>query len=266
MAESEKSQTMNFSADRCFECLLRVFPHLQINVRKSDETSRTVEGFWTSSAGAQFVVRASCSLTSENSTNVVLGYNSEWASIFSRPVAIGRGAKLVQEQVNEKMDAIFSDLVRYLPNLEALPKPEPVQRVQMDMPAVMLGGFTSLGARVLASVLTPGLYQAYHWNLQDEANFTRAISIVGVFIGALVAGLVKRREPVLGNAMLEGVMVGLVNVWFSIIACKTFFSIDWQDWIVYGVVGAIGGALGTLGSSMARRSRPNGEGEAKTED
>jgi hypothetical protein len=74
----------------------------------------------------------------------------------------------------------------------------------------------------------------------------RLFGVVGVAVGGLTAGLMKRRKPLKGNAFFEGLIVALAHVWFSLLVSKAYFTMGCVDWATYAVTGILFAAIASL--------------------
>lgn len=245
MTEIQKAQAFPASADRCLEGLLRIWPYLAIQVNKSNLAEGSAEGSWRPGAGAVFIFRAECKKKGENACEVRLHHNLQWTSIWSRPTVPNEkvGTKL-NEKTLEQMDRIFSTLGQFLEDETKFPAGVPVVSLNLDHVAWAVGAIVSVGIRLL--IVYFRLILAASPGQAGGSAFLRVAGLVGVLVGAMIAGLVKRRNPAWGSAFFEGLIVAIVNIAFSVLVYSSKYAMDYIDWIVYGVVGIAAASLASI--------------------
>jgi hypothetical protein len=247
MAEIQRVQNFPAPIERCFEGLLRVWPVMEMQVKKTDHEAFTAEGHWSPGGGARMVFRAACKDNGDGSTQVTLRHDMHWTPVWSRPNVMNeKAAKAFDERIYVRMDKILETLGKYLEDETSLPKITPGLGLDLDHAAWIGGAIVSVGLRLLARLAGPGWLPVIANGANRETTYLRIIGVVGVLIGAVVAGLVKRRNPLKGNAFFEGMIVALANVWLSIFVYKSFFSMGCVDWGVYGLIGLTAAALASM--------------------
>jgi hypothetical protein len=151
-------------------------------------------------------------------------------------------AKMLDENTNKYMDKVFAGLSEFLQDEAKYAKTAPMTSLDLDHLAWIAGAATSISLRSLAGWLGPMLFSSLQGSDQ-MSNFLRLAGVLGVVFGATAAGLVKRRNPLKGNAFFEGFIVGLANVIMSILFYKPYFTIGCVDWAIYGMTGVTLAAL-----------------------
>jgi len=245
MTEIQKVQAFPASTDRCLAGLLRIWPYLAIQVNKSNPADGTAEGSWRPGAGAVFIFRAVCKKTGENTCEISLRHDLHWTSIWSRPtVPNEKASRKLNEKALEQMDRIFSNLGDFLQDESKFPKDVPVDSLNLDQVAWAIGAIVSVGIRLVIVyfrlILVASSGQA------GGADFLRVAGLAGVLVGAMIAGLVKRRNPAWGGAFFEGLIVSIVNIGFSVLVYSSAFAMGYIDWIIYGVVGIAAASLASI--------------------
>lgn len=240
MTEIQKAQAFPASAVRCLEGLLRTWPYLAIQVKRSDPARGTAEGSWRPGAGAEFIFRAECKKTGENACEVGLRHDLQWTSIWSRPTMPNEkvGAKL-NEKTLEQMDRIFSTLGQFLEDETKFPPGAALVSLNLDHVAWVIGAIVSVAIRVGIVYFRPPVSPA-------GTAFLRVASLAGVLVGAMIAGLIKRRHPAWGSAFFEGLIVAIVNIALSVLVYSSTYAMGYIDWIVYGVVGIAAASLASI--------------------
>jgi len=247
MAEIQRAQTFPAPVERCFEGLLRVWTVMEIQVKKTDHEAHTAEGHWSPGGGAKMVFRSECKDCGGGSTQVTLRHDMQWTPIWSRPnVRSEKAAKAFDERIFAQMDKVLEKLGKYLEDETSLPKITPGLGLDLDHIAWIVGAIVSVGLRLLAGRAGTGWLPGIANGAEGEATYLRIMGVAGVLVGAAVAGLVKRRNPLKGNAFFEGMIVALANVWLSIMLYKPFFSMGCVDWGVYGLTGLTVAALASM--------------------
>jgi hypothetical protein len=242
MTEIYKARSFPASSARCMAGLLRIWPFLDIRVRRSNPAEGTAEGSWQSGSGAAFIFRAECKKTGENACEVVLRHDLQWTSIWSRPVVANETvSKKLNERTLEQVDRIFSTLGEYLQDETKFTKGTPPASLTLDHLAWAIGAVVSIGARLSVGAIQRDLNPA----LGQSGAFPllRLMGLAGVLVGGLVAGFLKRRAPARGSAFFEGLIVAIVNIWLSLVVYSSAFAMGTIDWIVYGVVGVAAASL-----------------------
>jgi hypothetical protein len=244
MAEIQRKQIFPFPVKRCFEGLLRVLPVMEIQVKKSDPEKRTVEGHWSPGGGAKMVIRADCRENEAGLTELTLRHDMQWTPVLSRPnIKNEIAAHAFDERVLAKMDGILETLGKYLTDESSLPKMTPGMGLDLDHLAWITGAIVSIGLRYLAGRFGLGWLPGSTNTGGGQESYLRILGVAGVLIGGVVAGLIKRRNPLKGNAFFEGMVVALANVWMSIFIYKGLFTRGCLDWGVYGLTGLTAAAL-----------------------
>ena len=251
MLLAEKSQTFNFPADRCYEGLLQVFPRAGIKIQAQDPAARTVRGLWShpGEVGARSPMEAACDPAGDNSTTVRLMYSPDVPKLLQK---ISRSSKMV----TERMDQVFALLTDNLKDPEAFARAKPESRQTFDMIAAVSGTVVALGLRVLFVLyfVDKNLYQYYHMNLESEARTMMIAGVVAAGLGALVAGAIKRRDPALASATVEGLAVGVANALFFNSLCGAGVtykaSLTATGWALHIGAGLLCGWLGSLRRSI----------------
>ncbi|MGD0610767.1 MAG: hypothetical protein ABSB41_04575 [Anaerolineales bacterium] len=245
MAEIQKAQSFPASAERCLTGLVRIWPYLAIRVRSSNPAEGTAEGSWRPGAGAVFIFRAECKKTGEETCEVSLRHDLQWTSIWSRPTVPNEkvGSKL-NEKTLEQMDRIFSTLGQFLEEEAKFPEGAAAVSLNLDHVAWAIGAIVSVGIRLL--IVYFRLILAASSSEVGGSAFLRVAGLAGVLVGAMIAGLVKRRNPAWGSAFFEGLIVAIVNIGFSVLVYSSAFSMGYIDWIVYGVVGIAVASLASI--------------------
>jgi len=244
MAEIQRTQTFPAPVKRCFEGLLRVWPVLEIQVKKTDPEMHTAEGYWDPSGGAKMIFRGECRDGGDGSTQVTLRHDLQWTPVLSRPnVTSEKAAKAFDERIFIQMDKVLEMLGKFLEDETSLPKITPGLGLDLDHLAWIIGAIVSVGLRLLAGLAGSSWFPGIGNGADGQATYLRIMGVAGVLVGSAVAGLVKRRNQRKGNAFFEGLIVALANVWLSIFVYKPFFSMGCVDWGVYGLTGLTAAAL-----------------------
>ena len=249
MTEIQKARTFPASSDRCLGGLLRTWPYLNIRVRKSDPAQGTAEGSWQPGSGATFVFRAECKEAAQGACEVTLRHDLQWTSLWSRPVVASEalGQKL-NARTLEQMDRIFSTLGEYLEDETKFTARTPPASLTLDHIAWAVGVAVSIAARLLAGAVQTPLLRAF--GQSAAPSLLRVIALAGVLVGALVAGLLKRRTPEKGSAFFEGLIVAVVNLWLSLVIHSIAITLGTVDWIVYCVVGVVAASVASIRISV----------------
>jgi len=247
MAEIQRTQTFPAPIKPCFEGLLRVWPVLEIQVNKSDPETYTAEGHWSPGGGAKMIFRLECKESSDSLTQVTLRHDIHWTPILSRPKVAGeKAARAFDERIFAKMDKVLETLGKYLEDENSLPKLTPGLGLDLDHPSWIVGGLVSIGLRWLAGIGGSSWLPGIANRTDGQVTYLRIMGVIGVVVGAAITGLVKRRNPLKGNAFFEGMIVALVNVWLSIMFYQKIFSMSCVDWGVYGLAGLTAAALASM--------------------
>jgi hypothetical protein len=115
--------------------------------------------------------------------------------------------------------------------------------LDLDHLAWITGAIVSIGLRYLAGRFGLSWLPGSTNTGGGQGSYLRILGVAGVLIGGVVAGLIKRRNPLKGNAFFEGMVVALANVWMSIFIYKGLFTRGCLDWGVYGLTGLTAAAL-----------------------
>jgi hypothetical protein len=250
MAEIQKTQIFNMTPERCFEGLRRVFPILEVAIKRSDPVTRTLEAVW-SPGGMQIILRAVC-MASGDGTEVTLSQDIKWTPVLSRPMLAGeKESKKLNDKVNQMMSAVFEMLEKFLQDENSLPKLAPVAGLDLDHVAWIIGAVVSLGLRSVAIFLLPNWIPSLTQTADGAMMFMRLAGVAGVLVGALTAGLLKRRKPLRGNAFFEGLIISILHIWFSMLFSKTYFTMGCVDWTTYMATGII---IASIASMKFRKS------------
>jgi len=245
MTEIQKARTFPASSDRCLGGLVRIWPYLNIRVRKSDPADGSAEGSWQPGSGATFLFRAECKDAAEGACEVTLRHDLQWTSRWSRPVVANEalGQKL-NARTLEQMERIFSTLGEYLEDETKFTARTPPASLALDHVAWAVGAAISIAARLLVGAVQVPLHPAF--SQFAGPALPRVIALAGVLVGALVAGLLKRRTPEKGSAFFEGLVVAIVNLWLSLVIHSIAITLGTVDWIVYCVVGVVAASLASM--------------------
>jgi hypothetical protein len=239
MTEIQRVRTFPVPPGRCFEGLLRVWPAAEIQVKKVNQETRRAEGDW-NLLGMTMIFHAECKVVEDGATQVIVSHDLQWTSIWSRPkVTSEKAARAFDERTYQQMDRAMDMLGKYLEDESSLPKMSPVLGLNIDHLAWIIGAVVSIGFRLLASLV------ASIGSSEQGSNF-KLVGWLGVIFGAITAGLVKRRQPIKGNAFFDGLIVAVVNIAFSGLVYRIYFQMGWVDWVVYGLIGLICATLASL--------------------
>jgi hypothetical protein len=245
MAEIRKTQVFNATPEQCFEGLRRVFPILEIAIKRSDPALQTLEAAW-SPGGVQVIIRTACKV-SDSGTEVTLSHDIKWTPVWSRPTAMSeKNSKIMHDKVLERMGAVFEMLEKFLADENSIPKLAPVTGLDLDHVAWIVGAAVSLGLRSAAIFFLPNWIPSLTQTADGTTLYMRLVGVVGVAVGGLTAGLIKRRKPSKGNAFFEGLIVALAHIWFSLLASKAYFTMGCVDWATYGVTGIVFAAIASM--------------------
>jgi hypothetical protein len=201
------------------------------------------------------VIRADCRENGSGSTEVTLCHDMQWTPVLSRPnIKSEKAAQAFDERVLAKMDGILGTLGKYLTDESSLPKMTPGMGLDLDHLAWIIGAIVAIGLRFLAGRLGPGwLPGSTNW-VGGQESYLRILGVLGVLVGGAMAGLIKRRNPLKGNAFFEGMVVALANVWMSIFIYRGLFTRGCLDWGVYGLTGLTAAALVSM--KFSRNDKP----------
>jgi hypothetical protein len=245
MAEMQKMQVFNATPERCFDGLQRVFRNLEVVIKRSDPATRTMEAVW-SPGGAQIIIRAVCK-DSGGATEVTLSHDTKWTPVWSRPMAMTeKDLKKLNDKVIQLMSAVFEMLEKFLADENSIPKLAPVAGLDLDHVAWIIGAVVSLGLRSAAIFLLPTWIPSLTQTADRATMYMRLAGVVGVVVGGLTAGLVKRRNPLKGSAFFEGLIVALAHIWFSLLVSKAYFTMGCVDWATYVVTGMVFAAFASM--------------------
>jgi hypothetical protein len=245
MAEIQKMQTFNATPEQCLEGLRRVFPILEVAIKRSDPVMRTMEAAW-SPGGLQLIIRAACK-DSGGATEVTLSHDMKWTPVWSRPMAMSeKNSKMLNDKIAERMDAVFEMLGKFLVDENSIPKLAPVTGLDLDHAAWVIGAVVSLGLRSAAIFLVPTWIPSLTQTVDQATMYMRLVGVAGVVVGGLTAGLMKRRKPLKGNAFFEGLIVALAHIWFSLLVSKAYFTMGCVDWATYVVAGIVFAAFASM--------------------
>ncbi len=246
MAEIQRSQTFQVPIERCFEGLKRVLPATEIQVKKTNPETHSTEGNW-NPGGTTLVFRTECKDLGEGNSEVTICHDLQWTSMLSRPnLRNEKAVNAFNEKVFGQMDKVLDTLGKYLVDETSLPKITPSMGLDISLPAWTIGAIVSIGLRLLADIAAPGWFHGIANTEVARSIYLRIVGIAGVLVGAVVAGLVKRRTPLKGSAFYEGLIVALANVSMSILVYKNFFSMGCVDWGIYGLTGFTFASLASM--------------------
>jgi hypothetical protein len=246
MAEIQRTLPLPFPAAQCYDGVRRIWPLMGIKVTRSDPAARMIEGRW-DPGGVILVFRCECREAGEGAAEVSLRNDPQWTPVLSRPnIASASAAQKYSDQVLARMDGILAALEKYLQEGEpGLPVPSSRPSLELDHLAWAAGAVISAAFRLLAGWLGPLLVVSLQGTEQQSA-FQRAVGALGVLIGAVAAGLVKRRNPAKGSAFFEGFIVAIACIWLNMMFYRTYFTMGCADWAFYFVVGGAFAALGAM--------------------
>jgi len=169
---------------------------------------------------------------------VIVRNDPKWTPIFIRPRVFNEKiSKMLEENTSKIIDEIYNKLREFLNDGEKFSLIAPTNSLELDFLAWIVGSVTSIGLRLAAGFAGSGWLSIFSERPDGNSLYMRLMGVLGVLVGAAVAGWVKRRNPGKGNAFFEGLIVAIANITLSVFLYKPIFSMGMIDWVIYFIAG-----------------------------
>lgn len=197
MADIQKSQKFDFSADRCFDNLARVCQHLGITVESQIPESRQLTGYWLTKGKMRLTFQTTCSPVNNMSSIVHIIYCPKLTLWKNRPAtyAVRREVEDIISLILKKLDQSFESSSNIL---DKVSRTNPTRQVATRMLLVSSStppfNFTGiLGAAAIGSSIfqmAPRVLMIEDLRLKTVFS---SFAIITCLVGAILIKLSYRR-------------------------------------------------------------------------